>query len=114
MFSAEKKRNFFSFAIPLLLCFTLLLVSCSTTTVEEPMEPVSETITYTASNGEITFPRNPQRVVDVSDTYVGHLLALGVKPIGVRQWALDNPYIKEELGEVTNVGDGASIESILA
>jgi iron complex transport system substrate-binding protein len=116
MYAIKSKRNVLVLVIPFFLSLTLLLGACSNNskTSEEAAEPVSETITYTASNGDITFPRNPQRVVDVSDTYVGHLLALGVKPIGVRQWALDNPYIKEELEGVTDVGDGANIEAILA
>lgn len=73
----------------------------------------SETITYQASNGEIQLPRNPQRVVEVADSYVGHLLVLGIKPIGVKQQALENPYFEGKLDGVADLGDGQSFEKIL-
>ena len=73
MFIARNKRVLTSFTVALLLCLTLILGGCSNNSNYNESEvttdePVSDKITYTATNGEITFPRNPQRVVDVSDT----------------------------------------------
>jgi iron complex transport system substrate-binding protein len=72
-----------------------------------------ETITYRAANGEIKVPRNPKRVIEVADSYVGDLLVLGIKPVGVKQTALDNPYFKGKLDGVESLGDGKSVEKIL-
>ncbi|MFM9278025.1 iron-hydroxamate ABC transporter substrate-binding protein [Paenibacillus jiagnxiensis] len=73
----------------------------------------SETITYKASNGVVEIPRNPKRVVEVADSYVGDLLVLGIKPVGVNQQALENPYFEGKLDGVANLGDGQSFEQIL-
>ncbi|MFB5763202.1 iron-hydroxamate ABC transporter substrate-binding protein [Paenibacillus medicaginis] len=73
----------------------------------------SETIKYQASNGVIEIPRNPARVVEVADSYVGDLLVLGIKPVGVNQQALENPYFEGKLDGVENLGDGQSFEQIL-
>lgn len=69
----------------------------------------SETITYQASNGVVEIPRNLARVVEVADSYVGDLLVLGIKPVGVNQQALENPYFEGKLDGVENLGDGQSL-----
>ncbi|PYI53996.1 iron-hydroxamate ABC transporter substrate-binding protein [Paenibacillus flagellatus] len=73
----------------------------------------NETITYRAANGEVQIPKHPKRVVELANSYVGHLLTLGIKPVGVKQQAADNPYFKGKLDGVDNLGDGQSIEKIL-
>lgn len=73
-----------------------------------------ETITYKAFNGEIQVPKDPKRVVEVSDNYVGYLLKLGIKPVGVKKASIENPYFKGMLDGVENLGDGNSVEQILA
>ncbi|GED16004.1 iron-hydroxamate ABC transporter substrate-binding protein [Aneurinibacillus migulanus] len=76
-------------------------------------ENKNETITYTAANGEVKIPKNPNRVVVLAESYVGDFLALGITPIGVTQKALDNPYFKEKMNGVENLGDGSSVEKVL-
>lgn len=109
-----------------LLMFVLLfglLTACGNSTTDSkpgaaaPETPsaqgATETITYKAANGEIKVPKDPKRVVELTDSYVGNLLALGIKPIGVTQHALENPYFKGKLDGVENLGDGKSVEKIL-
>jgi energy-converting hydrogenase Eha subunit F len=72
------KRYFIYYSFPFLLCLILILSACTnnsinsenkkpdnspttTTTSTDKVAPVSETIVYTASNGKISFPRNPER-----------------------------------------------------
>lgn len=75
--------------------------------------PGNETMIYQTADGKVEIPKNPQRIVELSDSYVGHLLALGIKPVGITQHAMDNPYFKGRLDGVENLGDGKSIEKIL-
>lgn len=72
-----------------------------------------EAVTYQAVNGEVSIPRNPQRVVVIADSYVGYFLALGIKPVAVSEHALLNPYFEGYLDGVANMGDGKSVEKIL-
>lgn len=73
----------------------------------------SETITVTAANGNVEVPQNPERIVVVADSYVGYFLALGVKPVGVTDSALDNVYFKGKVDGIESIGDGNSAEKIL-
>src|SRR4051812_11935986 len=54
----------------------------------------TETKVYKDTSGDITIPKNPQRIVELTGSYSGNLLVLGIKPIGLTQSALDNPYFK--------------------
>ncbi|GGK30923.1 iron(3+)-hydroxamate-binding protein FhuD [Caldalkalibacillus thermarum] len=75
----------------------------------------SETMTFTAANGEIEIPKNPERIVVIADSYVGYFLALGIKPVGITENALKNPYFEGKIDGIESIGDGAnpSIEKIL-
>ncbi|WP_120462007.1 iron-hydroxamate ABC transporter substrate-binding protein [Paenibacillus aceti] len=73
----------------------------------------SETVIFQAGNGDIEVPRNPQRIVDLTNFYTGYFLALGVKPIGVSAGAMENPYFEGKLDGVENVGIDPSPEKIL-
>ncbi|WP_163857532.1 iron-hydroxamate ABC transporter substrate-binding protein [Paenibacillus elgii] len=66
---------------------------------------------FKAENGEIEIPANPQRIVAIQ--FVGDLLALGVKPVGVGSIVLSNSeQLKDELAGVADVGD-VSVEKVL-
>ncbi|MCU6707905.1 ABC transporter substrate-binding protein [Paenibacillus sp. J5C_2022] len=82
----------------------------------EPAEATEEdTITYTAANGEVVVPKNPQRIVVDSKVYVGYFLALGIKPAGVPEEALHVPYFEGQLDGVESIGDmDSSLEQITA
>jgi len=129
-------RNGSSLGVALLLIFTLLLSACSGTSnpnpastgqpsvAEESVQPsapghpaasaAAETITYTAANGEVQLPKHPQRVVVLANQYVGDFLALGIPLAGIAENPLNNPFFQGKLDGVENLGDGSSIEKILA
>ena len=101
-------RHKSSMGVTLLLCLTLLLSACSGTgssnngsvassapaattdgstqvqalTSNSGAASAAEMVTYSAVNGEVKIPENPQRVVIIAGAFVGHLLALGIKPVG--------------------------------
>ncbi|WP_338155999.1 ABC transporter substrate-binding protein [Dubosiella newyorkensis] len=44
---------------------------------------------------EVEIPENPKRII--SDYYLGEFLAVGVKPIIASPYALNNPYLKDDI-----------------
>ncbi|WP_338542903.1 AraC family transcriptional regulator [Paenibacillus tundrae] len=102
-------------ALSMLLCFTLLLAACSSpapsasntqpatttptaqssnqaTTDGNSATPV-ETRTVSTLRGDVVIPANPQRVA--SDQYMGYLLKLGIIPVGVRTFMLNESWIEK-------------------
>ncbi|TNJ64453.1 ABC transporter substrate-binding protein [Paenibacillus hemerocallicola] len=52
--------------------------------------------------GETNVPASPQRVV--ADQYMGHLMALGIKPVGVRTALLESYHLKDRLAGIADAG----------
>ncbi len=61
--------------------------------------------------GKIQIPNKPQRVV--TDYYGGELIAAGLKVIGVEPLTFNNPFLKEGLQDVEDVGEPLNLEKIL-
>lgn len=72
-----------------------------------------ETMVFKAGNGDVTVPKNPQRIVDLTGSFTGHFLALGVKPVGILDSAYQNPFFEGLLDGVGNVGTGTEVEKII-
>ncbi len=51
--------------------------------------------TVQTDKGEVEIPENPKRII--SDYYLGEFLAVGVKPIIASPYALNNPYLKDDI-----------------
>lgn len=126
--------------ITILLCLTLLLSACSgpantnagtgTGTTQSPTVGAensagnssnaaignktgsSEMVTYSAVNGEVQIPKNPQRIVMVAGAFTGHLLALGLKPVGTGDESF-NGYTEGKLDDVVNIGNDVPYEKIM-
>lgn len=75
-------------------------------------QTAGDTMTYHALNGDIIVPRNPERIVVIAGAFVGHLLALGIKPIGAASEAF-NSYTEGMLDGVEDIGGDISYEKIL-
>ncbi|MBH5318762.1 ABC transporter substrate-binding protein [Paenibacillus sp. GSMTC-2017] len=80
---------------------------------EPTASPVSETITYSASNGDIVIPKKPKKIALLADVYYGYFLELGYNPIAVTDYAIQNPFYKGLTDGVVNLGDGSSLELLL-
>jgi iron complex transport system substrate-binding protein len=61
--------------------------------------------------GETEIPVNPQRIV--ADQYIGHLLALGIKPVGARGDLMKSPFLKELTEGIADSGSPMSLEAVL-
>ncbi|RAW15543.1 AraC family transcriptional regulator [Paenibacillus taichungensis] len=102
-------------ALTMMLCLSLILGACSSpsqstsgsqaetkpatvqtsnSTTEEGKSSVqAETRTVSTIRGDVIIPANPQRVA--SDQYMGYLLKLGIIPVGVRTFMLNEAWIEK-------------------
>lgn len=137
-FSVKKVSKSTSIATAaLLLCITLLIGACSNgtnsvntngsgngtsaagtsqegaTEAPKPTNAAATTKTYTDSKGTVTIPSDPKRIIDLTGSAIGNLLALGVTPVAATQDALQNPYLDGRLDDVINIGEEPNIEAIL-
>ncbi|UKS25939.1 AraC family transcriptional regulator [Paenibacillus sp. HWE-109] len=123
-------------AVTLLFCMTLFLSACaggtntgnisagtegkavsgqnSTKANSTQSSPTAATKNYTDSQGTVVIPANPQRIVDLTGSFTGNLLALGVKPVGVQVDLLKNPFLKGMMDGVETVGDSFAPEKVLS
>jgi iron complex transport system substrate-binding protein len=121
----------------LLLCMTLLISACSNvsnsvntntggngataagtsqaaaTQSPEPSSAAAATKTYVDSNGAVTIPAEPKRIIDLTGSAIGNLLVLGIKPVAATQDALKNPFHEGKLDDIINIGEEPNIEAIL-
>ncbi|UFJ39444.1 iron-hydroxamate ABC transporter substrate-binding protein [Brevibacillus humidisoli] len=116
-----KRQNHHLWKICCLILLLGVLSACGTSAVQpsgsstdaEPASENEETVLYQAANGEVRIPKNPERIVVLADSYVGYFLALGIKPVGATDHALQNPYFQGMTDGIENLGDGKSVEKIL-
>ncbi|WP_339264782.1 AraC family transcriptional regulator [Paenibacillus sp. FSL R5-0744] len=107
----------------LLLCGSLLLGACSSgtgtaakeqstgngTVNQTVLEESSKTRIVSTPKGDVEVPAEPKRVA--ADQYMGHLLKLGIVPIGARTFMLDEGWMekadipKETIEKIEDLGD---------
>lgn len=107
----------------LLLCGSLLLSACSSgtgtvakeqstgngTENQTALEESSKTRIVSTPKGDVEVPAEPKRVA--ADQYMGHLLKLGIVPIGARTFMLDEGWMekadipKETIEKIEDLGD---------
>ncbi|KQO18844.1 AraC family transcriptional regulator [Paenibacillus sp. Leaf72] len=111
----------------LVMCFTLLVSACGgaantsvspsgsapnqsagaanaeTSPAAQQAEPQAATRIVATPKGDVEVPANPQRVA--ADQYMGHLLKLGIIPVGVRSFMLNEAWLGDS-GISQDVLDG--------
>ncbi|BDG35487.1 iron-hydroxamate ABC transporter substrate-binding protein [Saccharococcus caldoxylosilyticus] len=111
-----KKRNMaWIIMVVLILVFTAACGNEKNNTDSEKQAKTEEKAmkTFTMANGKkVEIPVHPKRVV-MPYEFLGNALALGVKPVGVTQAVMENPYIKEQAKEIENVGNPISLEKVV-
>lgn len=136
--SEEMLRNIKRVPMALLMSFGLLLSACSggssgntgaatgdgsvaqSEATASQVNSSSETNTnekaqattrkVSSSMGEVEVPANPQRVV--TDFFLGHILALDVKPVGSNGVFMQNPYLEGKVSGIEDISD--NLEAITA
>ncbi|MCZ0704169.1 iron complex transport system substrate-binding protein [Natronobacillus azotifigens] len=64
-----------------------------------------KTKTYEATNGTVEIPSNPERIIVIADSYVGYFLTLGIQPLGISDFSMNNRYFEGKLDGVESLGD---------
>ncbi|NQX70297.1 ABC transporter substrate-binding protein [Paenibacillus alba] len=125
-------KKFNIVVLGVMLLFSTLLAACGTKAKEDTAAkgtPAAAASTPAASakaadaapttrvfkdllGHEVTIPTNPKRVI--VDQFMGHLLALGVKPVGAASYQFDAAFLKEPAAGVENIGNPVSKEKMLA
>ncbi|GGI43956.1 hypothetical protein GCM10008018_04710 [Paenibacillus marchantiophytorum] len=112
-----------------ILLLTVVLTACGTKSKEEAGKAATPTTASTSTAAptaavpatrvykdllghEVTIPTSPKRVI--VDQFMGHLLALGVKPVGAASYQFDAAFLKEAAVGVENLGSPISKEKMLA
>ncbi|MHA7964105.1 AraC family transcriptional regulator [Paenibacillus sp. CAU 1782] len=113
MYMQKRNKNL---AIVMMLAWSLILTACSgagggSSVTEAPSSSPSPAAsaaessqassaaeesaarTISTPRGDVEVPANPQRVA--SDQYMGHLLKLGIKPVGVKSMMLDEGWFEK-------------------
>ncbi|WP_371377876.1 ABC transporter substrate-binding protein [Sporomusa aerivorans] len=87
---------------------SLTKTAATLTTGGPPVKPAMKRVR--TAQGEIEIPVEPKRIVALY--YLGHLLTLGVTPVGASQAELEYTFLKEKVAGIANVGQ--SLEKIAA
>lgn len=85
--------------------------SPSAATSADASPAAGATRVYPTIMGDEEIPVEPKRVV--ATQYLGHLLTLGVKPVGVGAASLEQYFLKDLTDGIENIGDDSSLEKIL-
>ncbi|GIO90633.1 ABC transporter substrate-binding protein [Paenibacillus lactis] len=73
----------------------------------------AETRKYETVMGEIEIPKDPKRIV--ATQYLGHLLTLGVKPVGAGTASLNQYFLQDLTDGIEDIGDDrAALEKIVS
>jgi iron complex transport system substrate-binding protein len=112
-------RKRISFIGIMLLIFLMLLSACgnqekntASGNQEQTKTEEKATRTFKMANGkEVEIPTHPKRVV-MPYEFLGNALALDVKPIATTQAVMENPFIKDQIKEIENVGNPISLEKV--
>ncbi|KKI91251.1 ABC transporter substrate-binding protein [Bacillus sp. SA1-12] len=99
--------------LPFLLLCILILSACGkneTTNEKNSTETESETDTYQSEIGPVEVPRNPKRIIALSNG--PNVLALDGNVVGIDQWTNMNPLFQDRLEGVEVVSD-ETLEKII-
>ncbi|MEC1258959.1 iron-hydroxamate ABC transporter substrate-binding protein [Bacillus swezeyi] len=108
-----KKR---SFIISLVMMLCLLVSACSSASQSsgnsgDEKAAAETTKTYKSTRGDVEIPTHPKRIV--TDHYAGELLTVGANLVGSGSWSFTNPFLKDKLKDVTDLGDPINVEKVM-
>lgn len=103
--------------IPITLVLALIISACSNQegkkgNIQSGEENKSQTITYQSENGPIEVPAKAERIVVLSGSVSGSVMALDGKIVGIDSWSKDNPQYEKYIKDAIEVSD-ESLEKII-
>lgn len=101
--------------IPILFLFVLIVSACGNNETENEenttkTEVESETFTYQSETGPVEVPKDPQRIIALTNG--PNVLALDANIVGIDEWTNMNPLFEERLGGVEIVTED-NLEKII-
>jgi iron complex transport system substrate-binding protein len=106
------KAKHLSICLGIILVLVFALSGCANSNNKAQSDEEAKTRTVKTVKGEVEIPANPKRLI--TDFYLADLLALGIKPLGSIQMSLNNPYIKDKVDGIEDIGTPVSIEKVLS
>lgn len=107
------KKAWYRIVLPVLLIMAVFISGCTEKeTVEqvvtETESTAPQTRTISTMMGDVTVPLNPERVV--VDWNIGHVLAVGVTPVGVPSSLLDyGMFLRDKLVDSADLGNHSEV-----
>ncbi|WP_438799850.1 iron-hydroxamate ABC transporter substrate-binding protein [Alkalicoccobacillus porphyridii] len=93
------------------LAALLFVSACNSNSENTQGDEQAETKTFQSVSGDVEIPAKSERIV--TDIYAGEFLSVGANVVGAGSWIFGNPTLKEQLSEVTDIGDPVNVESVL-
>ncbi|QNK55723.1 AraC family transcriptional regulator [Paenibacillus sp. PAMC21692] len=111
----SNNRSKASMTAMVMICLSLLISACqagsnNASSAGTEGEPTSATRLYKHKYGETEIPSQPQRVVTAY--HLGHMLALGVRPLGAATYILQYSESAMDTSGVVDLGAPLSLEKI--
>ncbi|RCK13089.1 hypothetical protein DT075_04565 [Bacillus licheniformis] len=60
---------------------------------------------------DVKIPTHPKRIV--TDFYAGELFTVGANVVGSGSWSFSNPFLKDRMKDVTDLGDPINVEKVM-
>lgn len=97
----------------LVMALAVLVAACGNNN-EDKSKSNNETVNYKLDDGKkIDIPKKPKRIVVLAPSYVGGLLHLGVKPVGVPATTDQTPILKDKIKGIKKVSED-NVEQVAA
>ncbi|WP_028776407.1 iron-hydroxamate ABC transporter substrate-binding protein [Shimazuella kribbensis] len=107
----NNKKRIWGYLLSAVLVVGILAGCSGATDSKESNTP--KMVTYQSENGPVQVPANPKRIAVLASSYAGNLLQLGITPIAVVDWSVNNKFYNGKLDKVEIVTSD-SLEKILA
>ncbi|GGI40915.1 iron-hydroxamate ABC transporter substrate-binding protein [Mammaliicoccus stepanovicii] len=89
----------------LVMALSMIVAACGNKT-EDKHNDSKETVQYKLDDGKkIDIPKNPKRIAVLSPSYVGGLIHLGIKPVGVPASTDQTPVLKDKIKGIKKVSE---------
>ncbi len=106
------KKNLLIIGLVMLLCIVVSACGSGNASNGNKEKAAEETTrTYQSTRGKVDIPTHPKRIV--TDFYAGELFTVGANVVGSGSWSFSNPFLKDRMKDVTDLGDPINVEKVM-